>query len=52
MQDQDRRREPHRRCKSPPYLSRAVIDPRDVLAEFGVILPGTGPPLAPGARRG
>ncbi|MEM7723634.1 MAG: nitrile hydratase subunit alpha [Pseudomonadota bacterium] len=25
--------------KSPPYRSRAVIDPRGVLAEFGVILP-------------
>ena len=27
--------------KSPPYRSRAVIDPRGVLAEFGVILPET-----------
>lgn len=27
--------------KSPPYRSRAVIDPRGVLAEFGVTLPGT-----------
>jgi nitrile hydratase subunit alpha len=27
--------------KSPPYRSRAVIDPRGVLAEFGVDLPGT-----------
>jgi nitrile hydratase subunit alpha len=26
--------------KSPPYRSRAVIDPRGVLAEFGVELPG------------
>lgn len=26
--------------KSPPYRSRAVIDPRSVLAEFGVTLPG------------
>lgn len=26
--------------KSPPYRSRAVIDPRGVLAEFGVDLPG------------
>ncbi|MEM9732772.1 MAG: nitrile hydratase subunit alpha [Pseudomonadota bacterium] len=26
--------------KSPPYRSRAVIDPRGVLADFGVILPG------------
>jgi nitrile hydratase len=25
--------------KSPPYRSRAVIDPRGVLAEFGVIIP-------------
>ena len=25
--------------KSPPYRARAVIDPRGVLAEFGVILP-------------
>ena len=25
--------------KSPPYRSRAVIDPRGVLAEFGVELP-------------
>jgi nitrile hydratase len=25
--------------KSPPYRSRAIIDPRSVLAEFGVILP-------------
>jgi nitrile hydratase len=25
--------------KSAPYRSRAVIDPRGVLAEFGVILP-------------
>ena len=25
--------------KSPPYRSRAVIDPRGVLAEFGVMLP-------------
>jgi nitrile hydratase len=25
--------------KSPPYRSRAVLDPRGVLAEFGVILP-------------
>jgi nitrile hydratase len=25
--------------KSPPYRSRAVIDPRGVLAEFGVVLP-------------
>ena len=25
--------------KSPPYRSRAVIDPRDVLAEFGLDLP-------------
>jgi nitrile hydratase subunit alpha len=25
--------------KSPPYRSRAVIDPRGVLAEFGVALP-------------
>jgi nitrile hydratase subunit alpha len=27
--------------KSPPYRSRAVIDPRGVLAEFGVMLPET-----------
>jgi nitrile hydratase len=27
--------------KSPPYRSRAVIDPRGVLAEFGLRLPGT-----------
>src|ERR1700739_1522747 len=27
--------------KSAPYRSRAVIDPRGVLAEFGVKLPGT-----------
>ena len=27
--------------KSPPYRSRAVIDPRDVLKEFGVELPST-----------
>lgn len=27
--------------KSAPYRSRAVIDPRGVLAEFGVSLPGT-----------
>lgn len=27
--------------KSPPYRSRAVIDPRGVLAEFGVVLPRT-----------
>lgn len=27
--------------KSAPYRSRAVIDPRGVLAEFGVVLPGT-----------
>ena len=27
--------------KSPPYRSRAVIDPRGVLAEFGVTLPAT-----------
>ncbi|HEY8564513.1 MAG TPA: nitrile hydratase subunit alpha [Beijerinckiaceae bacterium] len=27
--------------KSPPYRSRAVIDPRGVLKEFGVELPGT-----------
>src|SRR6476660_1881853 len=27
--------------KAPPYRSRAVIDPRGVLAEFDVILPGT-----------
>ena len=27
--------------KSPPYRSRAVIDPRGVLAEFGVTLPDT-----------
>jgi nitrile hydratase subunit alpha len=27
--------------KSPPYRARAVIDPRAVLAEFGVILPAT-----------
>ena len=27
--------------KSPPYRSRAVIDPRSVLAEFGVTLPET-----------
>ncbi|HEY7798853.1 MAG TPA: nitrile hydratase subunit alpha [Hyphomonadaceae bacterium] len=26
--------------KSPPYRSRAVIDPRGVLAEFGMTLPG------------
>jgi nitrile hydratase len=26
--------------KSPPYRSRAVIDPRGVLAEFGLALPG------------
>jgi nitrile hydratase subunit alpha len=25
--------------KSPPYRSRAIIDPRSVLAEFGVVLP-------------
>jgi nitrile hydratase len=25
--------------KSPPYRSRAVLDPRGVLAEFGVMLP-------------
>ena len=33
--------------KSPPYRSRAVIDPRGVLAEFGVTLPVTheGPRL-------
>ena len=31
--------------KSPPYRSRAVIDPRGVLAEFGVTLdPGDGDP--------
>jgi hypothetical protein len=52
MQGQDHRRESHRPSKSPPSLSRALIDPRGVLAEFGVILPGTGRPLAPGARRG
>ena len=27
--------------KSPPYRARAVIDPRGVLAEFGVTLPST-----------
>ncbi|WP_375464839.1 nitrile hydratase subunit alpha [uncultured Methylobacterium sp.] len=27
--------------KAPPYRARAVIDPRGVLAEFGLILPGT-----------
>ena len=27
--------------KAPPYRSRAVIDPRRVLAEFGVVLPET-----------
>jgi nitrile hydratase len=27
--------------KSPPYRSRAVLDPRGVLAEFGVELPET-----------
>ena len=27
--------------KAPPYRSRAVIDPRGVLAEFGLTLPGT-----------
>jgi len=27
--------------KAPPYRSRAVIDPRGVLAEFGVVLPET-----------
>lgn len=27
--------------KSPPYRSRAVIDPRGVLADFGVLLPET-----------
>jgi nitrile hydratase subunit alpha len=27
--------------KSPPYRSRAVMDPRGVLAEFGVTLPET-----------
>ncbi|MEM9247717.1 MAG: nitrile hydratase subunit alpha [Pseudomonadota bacterium] len=27
--------------KSPPYRSRAVMDPRGVLAEFGVVLPDT-----------
>jgi nitrile hydratase len=27
--------------KSPPYRSRAVIDPRGVLAEFGVALPAS-----------
>ncbi len=27
--------------KSPPYRSKAVIDPRGVLAEFGVTLPAT-----------
>jgi nitrile hydratase subunit alpha len=27
--------------KAPPYRSRAVIDPRGVLAEFGVTLPAT-----------
>lgn len=27
--------------KSPPYRARAVIDPRGVLAEFGVVLPST-----------
>lgn len=27
--------------KSPPYRSRAVIDPRGVLAEFGLVLPET-----------
>jgi nitrile hydratase subunit alpha len=27
--------------KSPPYRSRAVIDPRGVLAEFGLVLPPT-----------
>jgi nitrile hydratase subunit alpha len=27
--------------KSPPYRSRAVIDPRGVLADFGVTLPST-----------
>ena len=27
--------------KSPPYRSRAVADPRGVLAEFGVTLPET-----------
>ena len=27
--------------KAPPYRSRAVIDPRGVLAEFGLVLPGT-----------
>jgi nitrile hydratase subunit alpha len=29
--------------KSPPYRSRAVIDPRGVLAEFGVVLPAEKP---------
>jgi nitrile hydratase len=29
--------------KSPPYRSRAVIDPRGVLAEFGVMLPAETP---------
>jgi nitrile hydratase len=27
--------------KAPPYRSRAVIDPRGVLAEFGLVLPET-----------
>lgn len=27
--------------KAPPYRSRAVIDPRGVLAEFGLVLPDT-----------
>ena len=30
--------------KSAPYRSRAVIDPRGVLAEFGVTLPTTAHP--------
>ena len=30
--------------KSPPYRSRAVIDPRGVLAEFGLTLPPTRDP--------
>jgi nitrile hydratase subunit alpha len=29
--------------KSPPYRSRAVVDPRGVLAEFGVVLPAEKP---------
>ncbi len=37
MQDQDRRRDAHNRRNSLPYLSRAVIDPRDVLAEFAAL---------------